>query len=66
MAFASTFAKLLGSTMLNILTSVMTSEMLEWAFWWTAEKLVKKSDETWDDDLLARMKAEREKNKKER
>lgn len=61
--FAITAAKLIGSTLLSTLTSIMTSEMIEWAFWWLAEKLVKASDETWDDELLARMKAEREKVK---
>lgn len=64
-AFAITMAKLIGSTLLTTLTSLMTADMIEWAFWWLADKLVKSSDETWDDELLARMKAERAKVKEQ-
>lgn len=55
-----TIGRLLGGTLLQIATSLMTSSMVEWAFWWLAEKLVAKSDPTWDDELLARMKKERD------
>jgi len=62
--FVLTLVKMIGSTMLSVLTSMLTGPMVEWMFWWLAEKLVKSSDETWDDELLARMKAEREEAKK--
>ena len=60
-AVIMTLGKLLASTAMNIFTSMLTSSMVEWAFWWLGEKLVKKSDETWDDELLERMKKERDK-----
>ena len=58
---AVTIAKLAASTLMSTLTSIMTGPMIEWAFWWLAEKLVKSTDDTWDNELLARMKAERDK-----
>ena len=56
-----TIGKLLASTAMNLFSSLLTSSMVEWAFWWLGEKLVKKSDATWDNELLERMKKEREK-----
>jgi hypothetical protein len=58
-----TMGKLLASTAMTIFSSLLTSSMVEWAFWWLGEKLVKKSDATWDNELLARMRNEREKSK---
>lgn len=54
------FAKLLGSTMMAVFTSILTGPMIEWAFWWLAEKMVKSTDDTWDNELLERMKKERQ------
>lgn len=61
----ASFGKLVASTAMKMFTSMMTEKMLEWCFWWLAEKLVSASDPTWDDELLGRMKAEREASKGE-
>ena len=54
-----TLGKLIGSTLMTIFTSILTGPMVEWAFWWLADKLVKSTDDTWDNELLDRMKKER-------
>jgi len=59
-AIVITLGKLIGGTLMSIFTSMLTGPMVEWAFWWLAEKLVKSSSATWDDQLLERMKKERD------
>jgi len=63
-AVVATLAKLIGSTLMTVFTSMLTGPMVEWAFWWLADKLVKSSKADWDDQLLTRMKRERERAKK--
>ena len=59
-AIVVSLGKLIGGTLMTMFTSMLTGPMVEWAFWWLADKLVRSSDATWDDELLSRMKKERE------
>jgi len=59
-----TLGRLIGSTLMTMFTAMLTGPMVEWAFWWLGEKMVRSSDATWDDELFDRMKKEREASKK--
>lgn len=46
----------LVNVMKGLLLSLMTEKMLKWLIIWSLEKIVAKSKETWDDELLAKAK----------
>lgn len=44
-----------GSALMSLATSLMTEDMMKWAIMWSMKKLVKSTENQWDDELVQRM-----------
>lgn len=48
--------KIVTGTLGTMLLSLLSEKMLKWLIIWGLEKVVARTHETWDDELLARAK----------